>query len=172
MSFIARPEAVDRLLESPEAFRELVVGFAQRGLGLDAEPSRQLRDGEEQVAHLLFGARLIDRARRLDDLAQLVDFFLDLGDDVAGGAPFEADRRGAGADVVGAQQRRQRRCDAAEQRLAGWCSPPRSCALISSHRIRTWPDESSAGFARVAREDVRVAAHQLVGDAPRASRRW
>ena len=39
--------------------RELVVRLAQRGFGLDAQLARQVGDGEEQVAHLLFGARLV-----------------------------------------------------------------------------------------------------------------
>ena len=47
------------------------------------------------------------------DLAQLVDLLLDLLDHVPALRPVEADRRGAGADLVGAQQGGQRRRDAA-----------------------------------------------------------
>ena len=71
---------------------KLVVRDPQRRLGLDAELSRQVDDREQQVAHLLFGARRIARFV-LNGLAQLGDLLLDLPNDVARLRPVEARRR-------------------------------------------------------------------------------
>ena len=45
------------MFELLETAGELVVGAAKCGFGLDAELARQVRDGEQQVAHLFFGTR-------------------------------------------------------------------------------------------------------------------
>ena len=100
-----RPQA---RLHGGEPVRELVVGLPERRLGLDAELPGEVGDGEEQVAHLLFGAFAVGAGARADHpLAQLGHLLLDLGHDVRGAFPVEADRRGPDADFVGAQERGQ-----------------------------------------------------------------
>ena len=59
--------ALEPVLERVEPRGELVVGRAQRGLGLEAELAREIRDREEQVAQFLGGARraLVERLAQL-----------------------------------------------------------------------------------------------------------
>src|SRR6185436_1205803 len=47
---------LERRFDRLESARELLVGLAQRALGLDAKLSRQVGDREQQVAHFLLGA--------------------------------------------------------------------------------------------------------------------
>src|SRR5688572_30709689 len=99
--FAARREC---LLDGVEACGELFVGPPQRRLRLDAQLPREIGDRKQQVAHLLLGARQMARRARFDFPPQLRHLLLDLVEDVRRPCPVEAYRRGAGADLVGAQQ--------------------------------------------------------------------
>src|SRR5205823_5508227 len=75
------------------------------------------------------------------------------------------DRSRAQADLIGAEQARQGRRDAAEQRLRRLVAS----ALLGLDFLPPRADlarRMERPFALVAREDVRMAAYQLVRDAP------
>ena len=106
-----RAVGAGQLLHAREALLELARRAAQRRLGLDAELARVVGDGEEQVADFVLDGARRDRARRGG--AHFAHLLVDLVEHVAGRGPVEADRGRPRGQLVGAQQRRQRRRHAA-----------------------------------------------------------
>ena len=152
------PARLEGALERVEPRAELLVGLSQRRLRLDPELAREVRDREEQVPHLFFGAGLAFAVHRAP---QLGDLLLDLVHDLAGPRPVEADGRDAGADFVRAQQRRQRPGHAAQDRaaLAGVLLLARLDRFPLLQHLARRPDA-----ARFLAEDVRVTAYELRAD--------
>ena len=73
-------------LDEPEAVAEAVGGRAQRRLGFDAEVTRHIHDGEEQVSDL--GAHMVGVTFGVDDLTGFLD---DLAERAVDIGPVEAD---------------------------------------------------------------------------------
>src|SRR5207245_3172897 len=95
---------------------------------------------------------------------------LNLVDEVAGAGPVEPDRRGPDPDVKRAEQCRERGRNAAEQRprCRTRAAGRRVLALLSLDLLPPGPHLSRGierPFPGLAREAVRMAANQLVGDA-------
>ena len=109
------------------------------------------------------------RVRRRAPSREFVDLLLESWPPHRRRAPSRSRPSRADADVVRAEQRRQRRRDAAQQRLR--LSPAACRRRRSLLRFDLLPPRPHlAGgverrFAGVAREDVRMPAHELVGDA-------
>jgi competence protein ComEC len=156
-------------LHRVEAPLELVVGAAQRRLGLDAQMAREVRQREERVAQLLFEA--LSAVDGGGGGAQFRDFFLDLVEDVLRASPVEPDGGGPRAELVGAEQGRQRARNSGENRLL-----VRRVGLIAFARLQLLPalDHRAGGEGLVRRaeglalggEDVRMAANELAGNRP------
>lgn len=150
-----------------EALRELVIGGGQRPFRLDAEFSRQVGDGEQQVTHFF------RRPRRcfIEGLAQLLDFLLDFREHVPGGRPIEPHRRHARADLVRAQQCGQRTRHARQDTwgiagialFGGFESCPLFAHGVGRRRLVPRP-LTRREPASVRREDVRMAPNQFVGN--------
>jgi competence protein ComEC len=151
-----------------EATLELVVGPAQRRLGLVSQETRQVGQGEEDVAELVLGFPRA-WAMRGHRGAQFGHLFVDLVQHLVGRRPVEADRGGARAELVGAQQGGEHARHPGEHRthlaagglsLAGLQILPLAHDLVGCHPIADLGKRVAVG-----REDVRMAAHELVGDA-------
>ena len=142
--------------------RRANLSFARRSAASGSMPSlrERLAMREQQIAHLLLGAPGPSQPSSVDRLAQLGHLLLDLRQDVGCAVPVEADGRGAAAHLVGAEQRRQRPGNAAEDRpmrlVAG--------ALARLHVLPAAEDLARRRCARGAAEHVGMPADELVGD--------
>jgi len=154
-------------LHRVEPCSELVAGGPKRGLRLDAELAREIRDREQQIAKLLrsSGGALEER------LAELADFLLDLRHHLTGLRPVESDAGDARADLVRAQQGGERSRHAGKD--AGRCA--RVGLLTRLHPRPLFDDRvgrveaaaSSCGGRKRAsrrREHVRMTPDELVVD--------
>ena len=166
-------------LDRREASPELEVGGSERPFGIDLEMAGQVRDGEQQVADLLGPPRGAARPTSpasaaaaaspgSEQLLELGDLLVELGDDFARLPPVEADSGRLLGEPVGGHQRRQRGGGGAvEQRPAFALLRPHLAALPGfAHRL--------GGGQGLAAEDVRMAGdhlgfHRVEGGAERGA---
>jgi hypothetical protein len=134
----------------------LAFAVAQRVLGIEVEPARDLSETEEQVAELFAQMGRIVRLRCALELGDLLAHLREHASEVR---PVEADARGTLAELPGARQRRQRPRDAIE--CARGATRCRAFA-----RLVTFPGLAQCHRVdgRLIAEDVRVAALELVAD--------
>ena len=112
-----------RSLDRPEPPRELGVGGAERGFGVDLQVPGEVGHDEEEIAEFLELPRRV--AFGLDQFARLLD---DLVEDLVGRGPVEADAGGAVLQFHRAGQGGQAQRHAVERAGRG----PRSAAFCAS----------------------------------------